>query len=134
MWWWRIGPRPHPDRAKHTAAATNHAKGNPEESERKKKNSLQESEGKTGAGLTRDNPTDQAHPITSGDQPTDNNPASQRHKLGNSLGSSGERRQDWIFDGCGESGMEILVDFSSSDFWPPPAHPLVITRIACIRS
>lgn len=91
MWWWRIGPRPHPDRAKHTAAATNHTKGNPEESEEKR--SLQEPEQKTEEGLSSDGPADQAHPITSGDQPTDNNPASPRHKLWNSLGSPGERRQ-----------------------------------------
>jgi hypothetical protein len=98
MWWWRIGPRPHPDRAKHTAEATNHTKRNPDESERR---SPQEPEQETGLAADQ---AGGAHPITSGDQLTTNNPASQRGTNFGTVWARPGRRQDWIFDGRGEGG------------------------------
>jgi len=92
-WWWRIGPRPHPDRAKHTAEATNQPHEAQSRREREKI-SLQEPEEKKREQQRADQ-AGGAPPITSAAKKQSR--IAERRKLWNSPGAPRERRQDWIF-------------------------------------
>jgi len=134
MWWWwwrRIGPRPHPDRAKHTAEATNQPHEAQSRREREKI-SLQEPVEKNGNSSGRIRQAGLLPLPAAANQQPRNNPASQRGaNFGTVRARPGRDVKIGFFDGRGEGGREILADFSCSDFCPAPAHPLVITRIAC---
>jgi len=109
--------------------ATNHTKRNPAEGERR---SLPKNPKKIAADQAGGAPPPITTRRAATNQLTRNNPASPRGaNFGTVWARPGRGRQDWIFDGRGEGGPEILADFSSSDFCPAPAHPLAITRIAC---
>jgi len=108
---------------------TNHTKRNPAEGERR---SLPKNPKKIAADQAGGAPPPITTRRAATNQLTRNNPASPRGaNFGTVWARPGRGRQDWIFDGRGEGGPEILADFSSSDFCPAPAHPLAITRIAC---
>lgn len=114
MWWWRIGPRPHPDPDKtHTAQSTERERG-------EKKNLSPRTGTRTDAGLTSDdNHGDQASGAHYQRLPTNELIAIPHHRGRNfgTVSARPGRRQDWIFfDGRGEVSPEILADFSSSDW------------------
>ena len=105
---------------------TNHTKRNPDESERKSLFKNPKKKNGNSSGRIR-----QAGLLPLPALPR-NNPASQRGaNFGTVRARPGRGVKIGFFDGRGEGGREILADFSCSDFCPAPAHPLVITRIAC---
>jgi len=105
---------------------TNHTKRNPDESERRSLSKNPKKKNGNSSGRIR-----QAGLLPLPALPR-NNPASQRGaNFGTVRARPGRGVKIGFFDGRGEGGREILADFSCSDFCPAPAHPLVITRIAC---
>ena len=88
-WWWRIGPRPHPDRAKHTAEATNQPHEAQSSRGREKISPQEPEENSRGSGRRG---SSSHHHEESGDQPTDKKQSriAERRKLWNSLGAPRE--------------------------------------------